>query len=47
MSANVLFQDEPFTSNLPEALFNMSRYLIHSDAMAFQAPHGVSKVYPL
>ncbi|XP_064607326.1 intraflagellar transport protein 122 homolog isoform X2 [Liolophura sinensis] len=41
------YTDEPFTSNLPEALFNMSRYLIHSDAMAFQAPHGVSKVATL
>ena len=40
-----LFKDEPFTSHLPEALFNMSRFLLHS--MMKQPPLGVSKVYPL
>ena len=37
-------QDEPFTSHLPEALFNMSRFLLHS--MLTQPPMGISKVYP-
>ncbi|XP_064632482.1 intraflagellar transport protein 122 homolog isoform X2 [Lineus longissimus] len=36
------YTDEPFTSHLPEALFNMSRYLLH--AMIKDTPHGISKV---
>ena len=40
-----VLQDEPFTSHLPEALFNMSRYLLHG--MISDMPIGVSKVYPL
>ena len=31
-------------SNLPEALFNMSRFLLH--AIMKYIPHGISKVYP-
>lgn len=38
------FQDEPFTSHLPEALFNISRYLLHM--IQGGIPHGISKVYP-
>ena len=41
----LLLQDEPFTSHLPEALFNISRYLLHQ--MNIDIPHGISKVYPL
>ena len=40
-----LCQDEPFTSHLPEALFNMARFLLHH--LINDAPVGVSKVYPL
>lgn len=40
-----MFQDEPFTSHLPEALFNISRYLLHM--MQGGIPYGISKVYPL
>ncbi|XP_013396252.1 intraflagellar transport protein 122 homolog isoform X2 [Lingula anatina] len=39
------YTDEPFTSHLPEALFNMSRYLLH--CMIDGMPHGVSKVAAL
>ena len=43
--APLLFiQDQPFTSHLPEALFNMARFLHHS-LMKLQ-PSGISKVYP-
>ena len=35
-------QDEPFTSHLPEALFNMARFLLH--AMINEVPVGISKV---
>ena len=37
-------QNQPFTSLLPEALFNMSRFLIHK--LMKQTPVGVSRVYP-
>ncbi|XP_069142693.1 intraflagellar transport protein 122 homolog isoform X2 [Argopecten irradians] len=36
------YTDEPFTSHLPEALFNISRYLLHM--MQANVPHGISKV---
>ncbi|ELU12491.1 hypothetical protein CAPTEDRAFT_164190 [Capitella teleta] len=39
------YTDEPFTSHLPEALFNMSRYLLHS--ISGDIPMGVSKVATL
>eukprot|EP00794_Sanderia_malayensis_P006236 gene6236-6953_t len=38
------YMDEPFTSQLPEALFNMARFLLHM--LIRDTPHGVSKVYP-
>ena len=37
-------QVEPFTSVLPEGLFNMSRFLLH--CMEEGTPRGVSKAYP-
>ncbi|CAH1783917.1 unnamed protein product [Owenia fusiformis] len=39
------YTDEPFTSHLPDALFSMSRYLLH--AMMPEIPHGISKVNTL
>ncbi|XP_041457748.1 intraflagellar transport protein 122 homolog isoform X2 [Lytechinus variegatus] len=39
------YTDEPFTSHLPDALFNMSRYLWH--AILNDIPHGISKVNTL
>ncbi|XP_078340376.1 intraflagellar transport protein 122 homolog isoform X6 [Crassostrea virginica] len=36
------YTDEPFTSHLPEALFNISRYLLHM--IQGGIPHGISKV---
>lgn len=36
------YTDEPFTSHLPEALFNIARYLLHM--MQSGIPHGISKV---
>ncbi|XP_071171203.1 intraflagellar transport protein 122 homolog isoform X2 [Mytilus galloprovincialis] len=36
------YTDEPFTSHLPEALFNISRYLLHM--MQGVIPYGISKV---
>ncbi|KAK3103245.1 hypothetical protein FSP39_017787 [Pinctada imbricata] len=36
------YTDEPFTSHLPEALFNIARYLLHM--MQHGIPHGISKV---
>lgn len=36
------YTDEPFTSHLPEALFNISRYLLHM--MQSGIPYGISKV---
>ena len=41
-----LHQDEPFTSHLPEALFNIARFLLHSISGG-TPPNGVSKVYPV
>ena len=38
-------QDEPFTSHLPETLFNIARYLLHM--LVKDIPPGVSRVYPL
>ncbi|KAJ8301312.1 hypothetical protein KUTeg_021173 [Tegillarca granosa] len=35
------YTDEPFTSHLPEALFNIARYLLHM--MQSGIPHGISK----
>ena len=35
------YTDEPFTSYMPEALFNISRYLMHE--LLFEQPKGVSK----
>lgn len=35
------YTDEPFTSYMPEALFNISRYLMHE--LLFNHPQGVSK----
>lgn len=37
-------QDEPFTSYMPEALFNISRFLMH-ELMVTQ-PSGISMLYP-
>ena len=39
------YMDEPFTSQLPEALFNMGRFLLH--CLIKEAPHGVSRVHAL
>jgi len=44
-----MYAEEPFTSHLPEALFNLSRFLIHATT-AWQydvPPKGVSKVSTL
>jgi len=41
----MLFQDEPFTSHQPEALFNIARFLVHS--VSNDTPTGISRVYPL
>lgn len=38
----LVFQEEPFTSFFPDALFNMARFLFHS--VMSEAPQGVSKV---
>ena len=35
------FQDEPFTSYMPEALFNISRFLLHE--LSVTHPPGISK----
>ena len=35
------YTDEPFTSYMPEALFNISRYLLHE--LVRDQPKGVSK----
>ncbi len=43
-TVHTFLQDEPFTSHLPEALFNIARYLMHS--LIDDTPVGVSKVYP-
>ena len=39
------YSDEPFTSHLPEALFNMSRFLLHQ--LNEKVPVGISKVATL
>ncbi|KAG9467612.1 hypothetical protein GDO78_014609 [Eleutherodactylus coqui] len=38
------YTDEPFSSHLPETLFNISRFLLHS--LTKESPLGISKVYP-
>jgi len=38
-------QDEPFTSNEPETIFNMAKFLLHH--LMSDVPNGISKVYPL
>ena len=38
------FMEQPFTSYMPEALFNMARYLTLKTLKA--CPRGISKVYP-
>lgn len=38
------FQEEPFTSYQPEALFNIARYLLHETKST--NPSGVSQLYP-
>lgn len=40
------YADEPFTSHLPEALFNLSRFLMHA-IMTGPVPKGISKVATL
>ncbi|XP_057296410.1 intraflagellar transport protein 122 homolog [Hydractinia symbiolongicarpus] len=39
------FMEEPFTSQMPEPLFNMGRFLLHS--LIKEVPHGVSRVHAL
>lgn len=39
-----ILQEEPFSSSLPETLFNISRFLLHS--LSKETPLGISKVYP-
>lgn len=41
----LLLQEEPFSFHLPETLFNISRFLLHS--LTKDTPLGISKVYPL
>jgi len=41
------YADEPFTSHLPEALFNLSRFLMHCIMTGGSVPKGVSKVATL
>lgn len=41
----LIVQDEPFTDHLPEALFNIARYLLH--LLLKETPLGVSRVYLL
>ena len=38
------FVEQPFTSHIPEALLNMSRFLAHR--IMKTTPLGISKVYP-
>ena len=37
-------QEEPFSFHLPETLFNISRFLLHS--LTKDTPLSISKVYP-
>ena len=37
------YTDEPFTSYMPEALFNISRYLMHELLNESAVPKGVSR----
>merc|ERR1712042_249243 len=37
------YTDEPFTSYMPEALFNISRYLMHELLNESSVPKGVSR----
>jgi len=39
------YMEEPFTAQMPETLFNMGRYLLHS--MTKEIPHGVSRCHAL
>lgn len=41
---SLLLQEEPFSFDLPETLFNISKFLLHSLTKA--TPLGISKVYP-
>lgn len=41
---SISFQDEPFTSYMPEAIFNIARFLYHETSS--ECPPGVSRVYP-
>ena len=43
-SVIAVFQDEPFTSNEPETIFNMAKFLLHT--LMPDVPNGISKVYP-
>ncbi|OXB55787.1 hypothetical protein ASZ78_014330 [Callipepla squamata] len=38
------YTEEPFSFHLPETLFNISRFLLHS--LTKETPLGISKVYP-
>uniref|UniRef100_A0A672SCQ1 Intraflagellar transport protein 122 homolog n=1 Tax=Sinocyclocheilus grahami TaxID=75366 RepID=A0A672SCQ1_SINGR len=38
------YMSEPFSSNMPEILFNISRFLFHN--LTRDVPMGISKVYP-
>ena len=38
------FVEQPFTSHIPDALLNMSRFLTHRTMKT--TPRGISKVYP-
>lgn len=38
------FQDEPFSSHMPETLFNICRFLLNN--LTKEIPPGISKVYP-
>ncbi|RXN12603.1 intraflagellar transport protein 122-like [Labeo rohita] len=38
------YMSEPFSSNMPEILFNISRFLFHN--LTKDVPMGISKVYP-
>ncbi|XP_066284975.1 intraflagellar transport protein 122 homolog [Branchiostoma lanceolatum] len=41
------YTDEPFTSHLPEALFNICRFLLHAMQEDKEIPPGISKVATL